>query len=286
MQQPLASLKNSNLEQQLLEIGYVVVPFFDQNAIDSLLDVNESISNKGVKGIFANTHLSDLEFKHALNSRIKEIYAPFVEKFFNDPLVLGGSLITKPVGGGVSHPHLDWNLVEEGPFRSCNVWVPLVDLNEKNGAIEVLDGSHQLFPTYRGPNIPDRTNDLQQFYWDNMKTLYLKAGEALIYDHRLLHGSKDNMSNSIRPASACAVTNKSAALRLYYWNDIVKKIEIFEGENIEHLLSNDRFDRPKTMRSLGFVDNYDMEQITEDDYSFLKLKPKSLWSKLRTYFLK
>lgn len=283
MQKPLQSLRDPLLEEELLENGYVVVPFFDNESIVQLLDLNDSILNIGKEGIFANTHLSDIGFKKELNERIKAIYKPSVEHYFEAPLILGGSLITKPIGSGVSHPHLDWNLVKEGPFRSCNVWVPLVDLTEKNGVIEVLKGSHKLFPTYRGPNIPDRTNELQQFFWDAMDPLYLKAGEALIYDHRLVHGSKDNLSDKIRPASACAVTNQSAELRLYYWNEKRLKIEIFEGENTEHLLSNERFERPTTMKSLGYLENYNNRQLVKSDFAFLKQKNVSLSQKLKTF---
>ena len=176
--------------------------------------------------------------------------------------------------------------MDEGPFRSCNVWVPLVDLTKNNGAIEVLPGSHQLFTTYRGPNIPDRTNDLQSFYWETMTPLYMKAGEALIYDHRLVHGSKDNMSDKIRYASACAVTSKSAKLRLYYLDEETNKIEIFSGKSTEHLLSNERFEKPKNMESLGFVENYSLNQITEADYSFLNLKKKRNFFKIISQFFK
>lgn len=274
MEIPLIILKNQELEKTLLNRGYVIVPFFDKDAINQLIKLHKKSSLVSKKEIYANTHSSDIEFKKQYNNAIKEIYKPFVEKYFIEPLILGGSIIAKPVGGGVSHPHLDWSLVEEGPYRSCNVWVPLVDLTKNNGAIEVLPGSHKLGKTYRGPNIPDRTNDLQEFFWKTMTTLYMKAGEALIYDHRLIHGSKDNLSDTIRYASACAVTNMSANLRLFYLDEKTKNIEVFEGENTEHLLSNDRFSKPKTMKSLGFIKDYPLNQLTETDFSYLNLKNK------------
>lgn len=277
-QRPMPSLKDPELEEQLWEKGYVVVPFFDEKTVEEVFQfcrkyttMNSTLDRDEVGKMYASTHSPDIAYKLAMNDRIMSFYRPFVEKYFIDPLIMGGSFILKPVGKGVSHPHLDWSLVEEGPFRSCNCWVPLIDLHDDNGIIEVLPGSHRLYPTYRGPNIPDTTNDLQQFYWDTMIKLYMKAGEALIYDHRLIHGSKDNMSNIPRPATACAVTNKKAALRLYYLDKEKNKVEAFAGENTMHLISNERFEKPATMESLGYIEDYEVKQIKLSDYDFLNL---------------
>ncbi|MGK0390825.1 MAG: hypothetical protein ACI94Y_003585 [Maribacter sp.] len=304
-QRPLKSFKDQKLDDGLWEKGYVVVPFFDPDTIKEVLDFCSNYTSKESNlavdekdKMYASTHSPDIDYKDEMNERIKDFYRPFVEQYFENPEVMGGSFILKPVGKGISQPHLDWNLVEEGPYRSCNFWVPLVDLHKDNGVIEVLPGSHKLYPTYRGPNVPELTRDLQEFYWDTMIQLHMKAGEALIYDHRLIHGSRDNMSNEVRPATACAVTNKSAELRLYYLDKQENKVEAFSGDNASHLLTNDRFEKPKTMKSLGFIEGYTLNQITESDYDFLNLnytKPtptpsptpvpnNSLWNRIKSMF--
>ena len=271
MKAPLASLKDPQLEQQLWKDGYVVVPFFDLKTTKELIEYYKSFASQDDNGIYASSHSTNIEQKKAINNKIKEAYSDKVEELFIDPFIMGGTFVVKPPGTGVSHPHLDWSLVHEGPFRSCNVWIPLIDLTKDNGVIEVLPGSHKLFPTYRGPNIPDRTNDLQQFLWDTMTQLFLTAGQALIYDHRLIHGSGDNLTDKIRRASACAVTNKQAVLRLYYLDESNAKIEAFTGNNSEYILSNVRFEKPTEMTSLGYIDNSDQRQLTTDDLGFLNL---------------
>jgi hypothetical protein len=290
MQTPIPTLKNPELEKRLLEDGYVVTKFFDQKTIDDLMEFYHGFSSNEAGDIErASSHSTNIEYKRKINNKIKEVYTAKVNELFIDPYVLGGTFVVKQAGSGVSHPHIDWSLVEEGPFRSCNVWVPLIDLTNENGVIEVLPKSHQLFPTYRGPNIPIRTDDLQDFYWDTMIQLFLKAGEALIYDHRLVHGSSDNLSKKLRPATACAVTNKQANLRLYYLDEENKQIEAFTGDNAEYLLSNARFTKPESMKSLGYVDNSDHRQLTKADYAFLNLtesvKSESKLHKLQRFVL-
>lgn len=298
-QRPLKLFKDQKLEDELWEKGYVVVPFFDEKTIQEILNFcidyttgNSTLDKDEKDKMYASTHSPDIDYKDEMNEKIKDFYRPFVDKYFENYQIMGGSFILKPVGKGVSHPHLDWNLVEEGPYRSCNFWVPLVDLHENNGCIEVLTGSHKLYPTFRGPNIPDITNDLQQFYWDTMTQLHMKAGEVLIYDHRLIHGSRDNMSDTPRPATACAVTNDNAELRLYYLNEETNKVEAFAGASTRHLLSNDRFEAPKNMTNLGPVEGFEIKQIKVSDYDFLNLQytaktevnnpPKGIWQKLKS----
>ncbi|MFT4543878.1 MAG: hypothetical protein ACI9EQ_000328 [Bacteroidia bacterium] len=280
MQTPLPTFKDPALEKQLIEQGYITTPFFNHLEVQDLLDFYTSFTAEYTGNIDrASSHSSNIEYKRKVNAKIKDAYSNKVQELFIDPLIMGGAYVVKQPGSGVSHPHLDWSLVEEGPFRSCNIWIPLIDLTEENGVIEVLPESHKLFTTYRGPNIPDRANDLQQFFWDTMIQLYLKAGTALIYDHRLIHGSRDNLSAVLRPATACAVTNLQANLRLYYMDEDSSQIEAFTGDNAEYLLSNSRFSKPTKMESLGIVDKSDHSQLTVEDYDFLnldypKLKPK------------
>lgn len=166
---------------------------------------------------------------------------------------MGGSYVLKLVGSGMSQPHIDWSLVDEEKSRSFNIWISLVDLNSKNGAIEVLPGSHHLPATYRGPNIAERTIDLQDFFWETMTELHLKAGEALIYDHKLIHGSKDNLPDEVRPATACTVCTTDADFRLYYKNKQTDVIEVFTGNNTEYLLTNTRFETPTTLEKIGEI---------------------------------
>lgn len=268
---PIPSLKDENLEKELWENGYVVVPFFDKETVEELIAFYNSVTADYEGKIYASSHSSNIENKRKINEKIKSTYRSKVEELFINPHIMGGTYVVKPAGTGISHPHLDWNLVKEGPYRSCNVWVPLIDLTETNGVIEVLPGSHKLFPTYRGPNIPDRTNDLQSFFWDTMTQLYMKAGEALIYDHRLVHGSGDNLTEQMRPATACAVTNKEAELRLYYLDKDIDKVESFTGNNNEYLLTNVRFEKPTSMTSLGFIEEYELSQLIVSDFDFLNL---------------
>ncbi|NQX98672.1 MAG: phytanoyl-CoA dioxygenase family protein [Flavobacteriales bacterium] len=185
---------------------------------------------------------------------------------------MGGTFISKPANGkGLITPHRDWNLVDESKYRSCNIWVPLVDTSIENGAIEILPKSHLLGPLYRGPNITNQLKNVEEFLWENMQIKPMKAGYAFVYDHRFIHGSKHNNTTKERPASACAITPKEAEFRFYHKHTTTKGERIEEFESYpEYLLREDRFDSPtvlKHLRTLDVNSNY----FDENHFNVLNL---------------
>ena len=52
-----------------------------------------------------------------------------------------------------------------------------------------------------------------------MVSINLKAGEALVYDHRLLHASKENNSSADRLVIVLGIIPQKAEMRYYYQVD-------------------------------------------------------------------
>lgn len=93
--------------------------------------------------------------------------------------------------------HQDWRSMQ-GSTDSLIAWLPLVEVNEKNGAIEILPLSHTkgLLNTvedkwYR--KIPDELVDLKNFV-----TINLSKGDLLLFSSTLVHRSGSNSTNNMR----------------------------------------------------------------------------------------
>jgi ectoine hydroxylase-related dioxygenase (phytanoyl-CoA dioxygenase family) len=185
-------------------------------------------------------------------------------------------------------------LVDESEFTGINIWCPLIDLTEDNGLLYALPASHRIFPTYRGASLPTIYKDVYGKVKDCSKPLYLKAGEAVIFDQSILHWSKPNLSNDVRPVTNTYFTHKDARFQICYYNKELHgdKVEIFEqddsfmtdfeqfGENI--------YDRPKIGKSLGLFD-YDFPELTIDmlnkKYENQKGEAESsLLQRIKTFF--
>jgi ectoine hydroxylase-related dioxygenase (phytanoyl-CoA dioxygenase family) len=269
--------KDDEKERQLCENGYVIMPFFtEEEVVELLAYFNENHHPEGDR-IYAMSHSDDIEFKTGVNQWIQDTYAAHVAEHMVDVSILGGTILSKSPGTGQINPHRDWNLVNEERFRSCNAWVPLIDTTIENGAIQFLPKSHLIRPLYRAINgnhsEDDQLRFVEDFLWHNMEPTPMKAGHAFIYDHRLIHASRDNNSDIVRPAMACVITPKNAEQRLYYVNETPNG-KRFEEYNLrtDHLLRDDRFEVPDaSLRTRTF--DYDTGYYDESHFDGLGLSP-------------
>jgi len=255
-------LKDEALDKQLLEQGYVVVPFLDTNEVATLVNFYYENHSRRQEGMYATAHVPDIDFRIKMNEIIKKVFNRAIEQYFVNYTALGGSFIAKGKGSlGKLHPHQDWNIVDEELYRSFNIWVPLVNLHQNNGAIQILPYSHTWLTTYRSANITGAYSHVNDLLLDKMIALFMNKGEALIYDHRLLHASGQNTTDEIRLAAVYGIIPDKSSMRYYHQAD-EKTVEVFES-NPEFFLYGNIFEGPKGLKSLHkFKHNF--PQITAD----------------------
>ena len=260
-------LQDEQLDKQLLEQGYVVIPFLNTDEVTALVNTYYEHRPRQQDGMYATAHAPDLDFRMKMNDVIKKRFQRAIEKTFTGYNALGGSFIAKGKGAlGTLHPHQDWNIVDEEHFRSFNIWVPLVDLTEGNGVIKILPHSHTWLTTYRSANINSAYGQVNDLLWQNMVPLFMKKGEALIYDHRLLHASGENSSDEIRLAAVYGIIPDKGNMRYYHKAD-EKTVEVFES-NPEFFLFGNIFEGPKGLKSLGKFE-HDFPEVTTDQFNHL-----------------
>jgi hypothetical protein len=238
-------LSDDHLDRSLLKEGYVVVPFLDAEAVSGLKTFFLENHPQGVSGFYATAHATDIAFRQRMNDRIKEAFAGPIARYFAGCKALGGSFVVKSKENTSRlHPHQDWNIVDEDKYRSFNIWVPLVNLNERNGAIRVMPRSHGWVRNFRGPNIPDAFTSVQEDIWKRMTPLYMDAGEALIYDHRLFHASDPNTTDELRVAAVFGIIPEEAQMFYYFGRD--GKAEVYES-SVEFFMTGDIQKGPETL---------------------------------------
>lgn len=220
-------LKDEAQNKALAEKGYTVFPFLKPDAVEQLASYYLEFQKEEPSHFYSSTHSADMAFRKKTSDFINTILSPLVPDVLVDYKLLGGAYVVKPAHGkGILQPHQDWNLVDERKSRSYNLWIPLVDVDVKNGAVFVLAGSHARLNTYRGPGIPSAFKEVEQHIWQKLEPLPMKAGEALFYDHALLHGSPANTSDRVRIGIVCGVIPKDVAMQLHALQD--GKIQTFQ----------------------------------------------------------
>lgn len=256
------------LQAEFHENGYVVVPFISQEQIEKLFGVYKHCYPDGVQGFFSTTFANNVEHREMVNRSIREICSEQIEDLFDNYKILFSSFIVKAPGENSRLiMHQDMTLVDEDLYSGINIWCPMVDLTEENGAIEVLAKSHRFYKTYRGSSIPDIYDNVKNEVMGLMEPCYLKAGEAIIFDQSIIHNSPPNLSNAERPTINTFVAHRDAKIKICYWDKETygENIEIFEQEDdfLEKFenFGHNIFSRPSIGKSLGLFP-YDFPKLT------------------------
>ena len=133
----------------------------------------------------------------------KAPWMPVVRKILGENIVLAhkGAFLSIP-GSDTQVYHQDGPHLTQKYQRDChaiNVFIPLVDLYEKNGPTEFCLGTHYL--------------GNENFSKDMVETPLNKAGSPVIFDYRLGHRGLGNMSSESRPVVYLTYTSASNEFR-------------------------------------------------------------------------
>jgi hypothetical protein len=209
-------------QQTLEEKGFLHLPLIGEEAIKELLNYYRSSNpdNKIEGGFHISLDNTNENWVKEVGAKITGIVSPAIEGLFDNARLFTASYVIKEPGlKNIVPPHQDWTFVDEDHFVSVTVWIPLVDVNEENGALAVIPGSHRLFKHVRSSPSPQSKSPLA----DHIFTLFpfvevieMKAGECLIFDNRLLHASPPNLSGEARIAVGVGLTQQEAQLKHYY----------------------------------------------------------------------
>lgn len=271
--------------------GFVIIRLLDEHQVKTLNALYKKMYPQGVEGFFTTTFENDPEHRKTVSQSIQKICKARLDEIFKEYKIMFSSFIVKaPDEKSELILHQDMTLVDESKFTGTNVWCPLIDLDEQNGAIQLIPQSHRFYFTYRGASLPDIYDNVKDYVKNYLKPLYLKAGEAVIFDQSIIHYSPRNESQRERPVINTFVTSTAAKINICYWDkESSDEIEIFEQkddflENFENFGHN-IFKRPTIGRSLGKT-KYHFPLLTEQIIKKeLGLEEKrSMWTRIMKRF--
>jgi len=125
---------------------------------------------------------------------VEAILGPDIELFLN-----GQCLYKEPVGGHPKHLHQDAAYFEhrhEGPVGILNY---AVDTDLVNGALHVVPGSHRMGVLQHIDTFSHLGLDEHEWPWEKAVPVTGKAGDAIFFHVKTIHGSKENHSQKPRP---------------------------------------------------------------------------------------
>lgn len=154
---------------------------------------------------YASSLQPDRKLAAAVDRRLRGALGPKVAAMLPGYEPFLGSIIAKEArtSGEVGF-HQDWTFTDETRQRAVMCWVPLVDTDDRTGAMRVVSGSHRWSDGARPSGCAQATDALQRELAARSQTVPMRRGDGLVYDPALVHGSWPHRGPEDRIAVAVA----------------------------------------------------------------------------------
>ncbi len=227
----VAKFNDASLEEQMNQNGFIRIPdFLSYEQVSCLKDLysqyHTSIDLQ--KGMWNSMYDVGAETASIISSKILETVIPELEKTFSSFIAPVASFMSKNPGNhGVCEFHRDFSILDESAFEYRNVWIPLIDIEQQNGALYALKGSHKAF-NYPLPMFEKWPyTNTQEKLFDFATIFSVKAGDLVVYTDRTLHGSMLNLSEKTRPVVHLGLLHPQAKIQYYHLsNNVVKVFDV------------------------------------------------------------
>jgi hypothetical protein len=223
-----------SLDAAFRQRGYVVVPMLSEGEVASLFDAWAERADVTQAYPYAATLFSpDPAYRQAMSDTVRAVLTPRLAQIVPAAaLVYAGFANKAPDEPASLVPfHQDPSFVDEARWGAANIWIPLVDLDDENGPLWVVPGSHRYNRGWRGFNQAFAYAEHEKMLRDYAWPLHVRAGDAILFAHTLFHFSPPNRSPRPRPAAGGLITDRAAPL-FYPFVDPADRgwIELYQAE--------------------------------------------------------
>ncbi len=244
-------LRNKKHLSALQKEGFATFPFLKKEQIGQLCDLfakYEDFHNANVslgKFYHSTFHVEKEELSRQINTGIYNIIKNSIDEHFeNYSLFVSNFLIKESVQQSELPPHQDWTFVDETQYQSINIWIPLQDVDTKNGCLTFLPGSHSVLYSHRtSPYYPSIFENVMPLVKDKMIPVPAKVGEAVVFYNSTLHGSTPNNWGQRRIVAVQGIYSQGAQLQHLFLDKETGKVSQYDI-SVEDFLKMEDLKRP------------------------------------------
>lgn len=249
------TLSDPAKQADLERYGFAVVDAFDEAQLELARELYAEIGPAPDDPQLAlnwSFHSRSAEYKREVKAKMLAAFGDVVDRMLVDHEVYLTTFITKWPGPNSGFaPHQDPSLVDERRFRGVTVWIPLHDTGPvdgvDNGMLRFVPGSHRFSSALRVTDV-DRSQvagheDAVLRHGVGMPTT---AGQALVFDNRVIHYSMPNERDEPRVVLSFGVRPREAACTLMRADDdgTVRIYEIHDDFYIDVLPAENHLYEP------------------------------------------
>ncbi|MEJ2675504.1 MAG: phytanoyl-CoA dioxygenase family protein [Acidihalobacter sp.] len=207
------------MQAGLERYGYVVIDLFSEDEIAALADLFAHYANRHGPGFSATLLSEDLAYRAEVHEMLSPFLAPCLDEVLNGYRSIAAGFVTKATAEqgneGALMLHQDITMAATPAGRPpLSFWAPLVDVGPINGCLKLLPGSHTLCRAERAPGTPGcLTGIAPDEVEPYLIVLPMRAGQAILFDQSLFHGSDPNCGALPRPVLAAPLVPAETGLR-------------------------------------------------------------------------
>ena len=198
-------LRATTADRELSSAGFTVVPLPEVEPLAGALHAAYGrLHGWHGQGFEPDLVNPDTGYRRQVHQVISEALDDLVTDLFDGYTPFLRNFLCKwPGEGSDLYLHRDWMYVDErAGARTFVVWIPLVDVTEENGPLQVLRASHRLERRPRGTHLNAPWINHGEVIRPRMETVTARLGEAVLMDNALVHSSLPNRSGEPRLVAA------------------------------------------------------------------------------------
>lgn len=257
---------NNELNESLAKNGYVKLPFLNDEEVKKLSEFYDEIHSTELAE-FTSFMNDSLHYKQEIDRKIKEVFEQPAKKLLKRHIPFWGNFFTKHPNAPQMPLHADLQYIDEKQDISLNIWTPLSKTNATNATLGIVPRSHLAMKQVRGINITaaykKNANEIAQ---SCVEFLEFYPGEAIIYDHRLLHLSSANNTSEKRVAATLTMVPQNQKVQMYFAeNEGDTTFYLYQIDNITDVLKT-RFKKiPEHLTPIKTITNYQFNPLTLEE---------------------
>lgn len=205
--------KNESRDEYFLKSGDNISFFFEEGAVDKegnlVVEKEKALNKIGHALHWWNPCFKQVTFSEKIKNVLKNLQ-------YKDPVVVQSMIIFKhPEIGGEVTPHQDSTFLYTEPPSAVGIWLPLVDITQKNGCLWFIPGSHKGKIYQRFVRNPDGKpllllkGEMPHFDESSYVPALVNKGDCVVIHGSVIHKSGKNLSDKSRPVYTFHVTEQN-----------------------------------------------------------------------------
>lgn len=234
----VAGVRDAAAAVQLARVGYVRCgPFLTDDEVaearSAFTDAMERTGRSVGDRWFPTILLPESHVRDEISSRLDSVIAPKLPRIFDPNVIelMQLHLSVKPASDSSElGPHQDFSVVDERRFTSLYIWIPLEDMDRRNGTLHVVPGSHRFAASVRSQHVPSVFDDVMEEVHRSAVRLDCVAGELIVMVSGVIHFSPPNGGEHTRLAAHGILKPVVAPMVFYFADDSTPegKVEAYE----------------------------------------------------------